>query len=262
MPLNRRQFVTQAGSLAAGVGLSTVVRPALAAPQPPVRSANERIACAMVGVGGRGQGLLEWATAHQAVVIAALCDVNEQNLGRGAQAVGRIQGSEPAKVGDFRRLLEDRSIDAVIVATPHHWHCPIAVRALDAGKHVYLEKPASHVFQEGRRLVDAARRNNRIVQHGTQMRSSEMTAAAAKVLSSGILGAIKLAKAWGVEPRSHHPDPVPDDSPPDWLDYQMWLGPAPQRPFNPNRFHRWNSYRDYGNGEIGGDGIHDIDLAR
>jgi predicted dehydrogenase len=205
---------------------------------------------------------MQWALAHDAVVIAALCDVNEQNLGRSVKSVARIQGTEPVTVGDFQRLLEDPSIDAVMVATPHHWHCPIAVRALDAGKHVYLEKPASHVFQEGRRLVDAALRNNRIVQHGTQMRSSELTAAAAKVLSRGILGAIKMAKAWGVEPRSHHPNPVPDQSPPDWLNYPMWLGPAPQRPFNHNRFQRWNSYRDYGNGEIGGDGIHDIDLAR
>jgi predicted dehydrogenase len=136
------------------------------------------------------------------------------------------------------------------------------VRALEQGKHVYCEKPASHVFREGRLLVEAAQRNKRVFQHGTQMRSSEVTAEAGKVLASGVLGEIKMAKAWGVEPRGHHPAAVPDSSPPAGLDYEMWLGPAPSRPFNPIRFRRWNSFREYGNGEIGGDGIHDIDMAR
>ena len=199
---------------------------------------------------------------HKHAAFAAVCDVNSQNLGRGARAAGERQNKSVKTFGDFRRVLDDRSIDAVVVATPHHWHVPIAVRALEAGKHVYVEKPASHVLREGRLLAEAARRAKRVVQHGTQMRSSPVTAEAGKVLASGVLGEIKQAKAWGVEPRPHHPAPAPDGEPPEYLDYNFWLGPAPERPFNPNRFRRWNSCRDYGNGEIGGDGIHDIDMAR
>ncbi len=269
MPLDRRQFLSETGRLAAGtaLGLAALTDESVgAAPSPgaTVRkaAANDKIACAMIGVGGRGRFLMECAAGHSGTALVALSDVNERNLDRAAKTVRGLQGKDPVRVRDFRRVLDDKSIDAVFVATPHHWHCPIAVRALDAGKHVYVEKPASHVFREGRLLVEAARRNRRIVQHGTQMRSSEITAAAAKVLSDGILGQIKMSKAWGVEPRAHHPQPVPDEAPPDWVDWDRWLGPAPKQPFNKNRFRRWNSYRDYGNGEIGGDGIHDIDLAR
>ena len=269
MPLDRREFLTQTGRLSAGaaLGVSAMANQSsgatpLAARRQPKAPANESILIAMIGVGGRGHALMNWAANHRSAVIATVCDVNERNLARAADSVESSQGRRPVRVDDFRRVLQDGAIDAVFVATPHHWHCPIAVRALEAGKHVYVEKPASHVLREGRLLVQAARQSGRIVQQGTQMRSSEVTAAAGRVLASGILGEIKMSKAWGVEPRAHHSEPVPDRSPPDWLDYNMWLGPAPRRPFNPNRFRRWNSHRDYGNGEIGGDGIHDIDMAR
>ncbi len=271
MSLDRRQFLTETGrtasasafglaSFACAIEHSTSHSVALAN----VRnvSVNEKIAIAMIGVGGRGSGLMHWAASHPAANITTICDINVQNLSRATEAVKNFQGKKPKTANDFRRVLDDDSVDVVFVATPHHWHCPIAIRALDAGKHVYVEKPASHVFREGRLLVKAANRNKRIVQQGTQMRSSDVTAAAAKVLASGILGEIKQSKAWGVEPRSHHANPVPDSDPPEYLDYEMWLGPAPKRAFNRNRYHRWNSYRDYGNGEVGGDGIHDIDMAR
>lgn len=265
MSMKRRQFLKTGTQLAAGaaVAVNPLSAHAISAlPGSGQAAASDRIICAMIGVGGRGHGLMRWAAEHPCPAIGTVCDINQRNLARAAETVQSIKGKTPKRVADFRRVLDDSSIDAVFVATPHHWHAPIAVRALDAGKHVYVEKPASHVFQEGRLLVEASRRNKRIVQQGTQMRSSEVTAAAGKVLASGALGKIKTATAWGVEPRSHHPQPVPDQNPPDWLDYDMWLGPAPKRPFNPNRFRRWNSYRDYGNGEIGGDGIHDIDMAR
>ncbi len=254
--LDRRQFLAQSGHLAAGLG-------ALSLPSVTKADPNGTVSCAMIGVGGRGSGLARWAASHPNTRILSVCDVNRQNLERAVKNLAELQGGEkPRSTSDFRRVLVDRSIDAVIVATPHHWHGPIAVRALESGKHVYVEKPASHVFREGRRLVDAARRNRCLLQHGTQMRSSEVTAAAAEVLASGILGEIKMSKAWGVEPRGHHPEPVPDAEAPEWLDYDRWLGPAPERRFNPQRVRRWNAYRDYGNGEIGGDGIHDIDMAR
>ena len=172
-----------------------------------------------------------------------------------------MTGKTPQTTHDYRTIIDDKSIDAVVIATPHHWHCPIAVPALLAGKDVYVEKPASHVFQEGRLLVDAARKNGRIVQHGTQMRSSPVTAEAAEVLKSGILGDIKITKAWNVQDRGFA-RPVPDSDPPVGVDYDRWLGPAKKRPFNRNRFHgTWRLFREYGNGDFGDDGAHDLDMA-
>ena len=269
MNRDRREFLGGSCRMAAGAALALSPLGTLSAggrPAPSVQEGKadrgERLVLAVIGVGGRGQALMKWALAHKGAVVSSVCDVNRRHLARAADTVRGVQGKEPGRLTDFRRVLDDRAVDAVVVATPHHWHCPIAVRAVDAGKHLYIEKPASHVFREGRLLAEAARRQKRTVQHGTQMRSSEVTREAGKVLASGILGEIKMAKAWGVEPRPHHPQPVADESAPEWLDYETWLGPAPRRPFNRLRFQRWNNYRDYGNGEIGGDGIHDIDMAR
>lgn len=258
MSFSRRRFLQQSG---ASVGVLAGAGWLAPLPARGRADANSQLNIAQIGCGGRGSYLMNLVGAHQDTVISTVCDVNQDNLARAAEAVKKMQGKSPRAAADFRQVLDDPSIDAVIVATPHHWHAPIAVRALDAGKHVYCEKPASHVFREGRLIAEAARRNKRVVQHGTQMRSSEVTEAAGKVLASGVLGGIKQAKAWGVEPRAF-PAPVPDSVPPPPLDYDFWLGPAPQRPFNANRFRRWNSFRDYGNGEVGGDGIHDIDMAR
>ena len=266
MSLSRRRFLQNTAvfaPVAATAWNSSLLFEPLRADE--VRSsANDSITCAMIGVGGRGRYLMDIAAGLPGVSFASVCDVNAHHRNQAASQLEQLTGDKkrPIEVDDFRRVLDDDTIDAVIVATPHHWHCPIAVRAVAAGKHVYVEKPASHVLHEGRLLVESARRNKTVVQHGTQMRSSEVTSAAGKVLQSGLLGQIKQAKAWGVEPRGHHPSAVPDAEAPQDLDYDFWLGPAPWRPFNPNRFRRWNSYRDYGNGEIGGDGIHDIDMAR
>ena len=263
MSLDRRRFLSDATGLAAASAVGRWVPNEVfaGADAGAKKSANETIVCAVVGVGGRGAGLASLAAEHPGVAVAAVCDVDRNKAARVAAGVGERQGTKVGHVDDFRRLIDDDSIDAVIIATPHHWHCPIAIRALDAGKDVYVEKPASHVFSEGPLLIEAARRKNRIVQHGTQMRSSEVTLAAGKVLADGMLGDIKLARAWSIEPR-RHPLPVKDEQPPEGLDYEMWLGAAPQRPYNRNRVGRWRWYRDYGNGEMGDDGIHDIDLGR
>ncbi len=225
-------------------------------------AANETIRIAVIGVGGMGLSHVKLLAGRSDAKVVGLCDVDPRQLEIASNILESATREKPTLFGDYRRVLDDNSVDALVIATPHHWHCPIAVAALQAEKDIYLEKPASHVFREGRLLVDAARRSKRVVQHGTQMRSSEVTAEAAKVLASGILGTIKMTKAWNVQRHSHRRR-VPDSQAPAGVNYDMWLGPAPQRPFNVNRFHRnWNWYRDYGNGDIGGDGIHDIDLAR
>ena len=253
----RRQFLDQSVSGAVGfAAASTWAQTSRSAPP------SERIHVALIGTGGRSQSYLGPLLERQDVVITAVCDPDQSRVGRMAQQLEKSAGTKPTSCGDFRRVLDDKSVDVVFVATPHHWHSPIAIPAVLAGKDVYVEKPASHVFREGRLLVDAAQKHQRIVQHGTQMRSSDVTAKAAEVLSSGILGTIKMTKAWNVQRHSHR-QPAPDSDTPAGVDYDMWLGPAPQRPFNGNRFHgNWQWYRDYGNGDIGNDGVHDIDMAR
>jgi len=253
--ITRRQLVVASlgGAAATALGVNSLAKAA---------AASEQIQVAVIGVGGMGHGHIRRLEQRRDVRVAALCDVDQQALARAQETVTNASGQAPALVQDFRRVLDNRSIAAVIIATPHHWHYPIAIRALQAEKDVYLEKPGSHVFQEGRLLAEAARKYGRIVQHGTQMRSSEVTAKAGEVLASGILGSVKMAKAWNCQ-RHTHRQKVSDGPAPSHVNYDMWLEPAPKRPFNPNRFHgNWNWYRDYGNGDIGGDGIHDIDMAR
>jgi predicted dehydrogenase len=249
---HRRAFLTGAVSAGLGAAAATV----LADPPP-----SERLVCAVIGVRGRGRWFYSALAGRKDTAVAAVCDVDAAVLAEAAAAVEKTQGRAPKAVEDFRRVLDDKAIDAVVATTPHHWHCPIALRALQAGKHVYVEKPASHVYREGQLLVRAAKRYNRVVQHGTQMRSSAVTAKARELLRSGVIGEVKMAKAWNVQRHRHRP-PAPDAPVPAGVNYDLWLGPAPKRPFNPNRFHgNWQWYRDYGNGDIGNDGAHDIDMA-
>jgi predicted dehydrogenase len=247
--LNRRTFV-------AGI-FATLT----AASARRVFGANDRLGLAVIGLNGMGSFHVKTLVARSDTRLFALCDVDGDVRARVAKTV-KDAGDDVALVEDFRKVLDDKNVDALVVATPHHWHCPIALRALAAGKDVYVEKPASHVFREGRLLAEAARKHKRIVQHGTQMRSSPVTAKAGEVLASGILGEIKTTKAWNCQ-RQVPPKPVADSDPPPGVNYDLWLGPAEKRPFNRNRFHRtWQLFRDYGNGDIGNDGIHDLDMAR
>jgi predicted dehydrogenase len=251
MPPTRRSFLSS--SLAVAATASSYDR---------VLGANDRLGVAVIGVNGMGSFHVRTLAARKDVQIVALCDVDPAPLGRAAKLVKDATGDEPALVAEFQKLLDDKAVNAVVVATPHHWHVPIALRAVVAGKDVYVEKPASHVFREGRLLIEAAQKHKRIVQHGTQMRSSEVTAKAAEVLASGLLGEIKTTKAWNCQ-RQNPPKKVADSDAPAGVNYDLWLGPAPKRPFNVNRFHRtWHQHRDYGNGDIGNDGIHDLDMAR
>ncbi len=247
-PSSRRSFLA-----------ATAVLPSTLAAAHRVCAANERVGVAVIGVNGMGSAHVGILAARSDVDLVALCDLDPSVLARVSE---KIPERKPKLVTDFREVLANKAVDAVVISTPHHWHMPIALRALAADKDVYVEKPASHVFHEGRLLVQAAARRNRVVQHGTQMRSSEVTVRAAEVLASGILGEIRMAKAWNCQ-RQENAAPVPDGVPPSGVDYDRWLGPARKRAFNPQRFHRtWRQFREYGNGDIGDDGAHDIDLAR
>ena len=201
---------------------------------------------------------------RSAVRFVALCDVDPGQIHR-EEIAGRIAGFQqlaPREMQDFREVLEGNDVDAVIIATPHHWHAPMVLHALAAGKDVYCEKPLCHVLAEGRRIVEAVEQSGRVLQHGSQMRSSPVTKLAGELLADGVIGEVKVTKAWNVQDRKTRAV-VADGDPPAGVDYDRWLGPAPSRPFNVNRFHgNWRVYRDYGNGDIGDDGIHDIDMAR
>ena len=226
-------------------------------------NATEKLGVAVIGCGGMGGSHVSTLSKENlSVDLMYLCDADPRQSEKRAKVVEENQKPKPQLVTDYRRVLDDPHVHAVAVATPHHWHAPIALAAMQAGKDVYIEKPASHVFHEGRVLVDAAKKYNRVVQHGTQMRSSAVTVEAGEVLKSGILGDIKMSKAWNCQNRGPRV-PVSDSEVPVGVDYDRWLGPAKQRPFNTLRFHgTWRQFREYGNGDFGDDGAHDIDMAR
>ncbi len=224
--------------------------------------ANDRINVAVIGVRGRGQGhVAEYAKRPDAAV-AAVCDIDTANNERAVQLALKLQAGKPKEYRDIRQVLDDKNIDAVSIATCNHWHALAAIWACQAGKDVYVEKPASHNIWEGRQMVEAARKYGRIVQVGHQSRSTEHKKRAIELLRQGVIGKLYMAKGLCFKRRpsigKHADGPVPPG-----VDYNAWLGPAPARPFNPNRFHyNWHWFWDYGNGDIGNQGVHEMDIAR
>ncbi|MGD9645435.1 MAG: Gfo/Idh/MocA family protein [Pirellulales bacterium] len=222
-------------------------------------SANEKIVVGLIGCGGRGVhdgGLFRNAPGAE---VAMVCDVDQQRRDAAAAKFGLASNQA---VGDLRKILDDRSIDAVIVATPDHWHSPAAILACQAGKHVYVEKPISHNIREGRLLVEAAARNNVHVQHGTQSRSTQMMIDAVQMLREGAIGTVVSAKCWNVQHRGSIGRGQDCDPPPE-LDYDNWVGPAEMIPYRSNRVHnRWTWWYHFGTGDMGNDGVHDIDYTR
>ncbi len=183
-------------------------------------------------------------------------------LGARTEAIAKQIGRRPEMIKDFRRALEDKAVDAIVLGTPDHWHAIPTIMACQAGKDVYVEKPDGHNALEGRVMIAAARKHGRIVQVGTQSRSSSHFLSAIAYLSKGSLGRVQLAKAWESSRQGSIGHP-PDGDPPPGVDYDMWLGPAPKRPFNVRRFHgTWRWFFDYGTGDLGNDGVHRLDVAR
>jgi predicted dehydrogenase len=252
--MNRRHFVQ---SVIASAAMARTV----ASGDNPV-AASEKVNVAFIGIRGRGKALIGAFSALPDVNIACLCDVDSRVLESVGVEVEKKRGHRPQLVGDLRRVLDDKSVDAVVIATPDHWHAPATILACDAGKDVYVEKPASHNLVEGRLMVEAARRNRRVVQHGTQNRSRPSTQRAIEYIRSGKIGKVYMAKAWNVQLRDdigHKEDgPVPAG-----VDYDTWTGPASMLPFNENRFHyNWHWHWNYGTGDMGNDGVHQLDIAR
>ncbi|MGI8604604.1 MAG: Gfo/Idh/MocA family protein [Verrucomicrobiales bacterium] len=226
----------------------------------PPASPSERVGIALVGAGGRGRGHLPSLLALSDVDVTAVCDVDESAAGEAMKAVERKTGRKPQYYRDYRKLLEDKSVDAVSIATPNHWHTLQALWAIQAGKDAYVEKPISHNVFEGRKLIEAARKYNRVVTQGSQRRSWPSHIEAIEFLHSGRLGKLKRVHGICYKGRGSI-GKKPDEPVPPGVDYDLWLGPAPVRPFNPNRFHyNWHWHWDYGNGDLGNTGVHDMDV--
>ena len=248
---HRREFL---GAAVAGAvtAAATSVRAA---------SANDTVNVAVLG-SGRGRSLAHRFASLPDCQVAVICDVDESRGKPLAAAIEPVQGRRPEYVVDFRTLLERPDIDALVVATPDHWHAPITIAACLAGKDVYVEKPCSHNVREGRLAVEAARKHKRVVQHGTNLRAAPHYEQAWKLLNDGVIGKIMMVKAINNQRRGRVPARA-DESVPGGVDYDLWIGPGPKRPFNRNRFHsKWHWTWDFGTGDLGNDGVHQIDIGR
>ncbi|HKJ67620.1 MAG TPA: Gfo/Idh/MocA family oxidoreductase [bacterium] len=248
--MNRRQF------LATMVG-GMVVSTALGAGR--VFGANDRIRVGMMGIGGRGTYLTARLAARSDVDIVYLCDVNARQFGRAAEEVRSRTNTRPQMVQDYRKMLDDQTIQGIVNATPDHWHALGTIRACQAGKDVYVEKPLSLTLWEGRQMVDAARKYERVVQAGIQNRSAPYFMEALEFLQSGQLGDIHLIRVFNM--MKHSPSPRGSEEPvPNGFDWDMWCGPSEKAPYSPGRwwFNRW----EYSVGGILGDQIHQLDAAR
>jgi len=226
---------------------------------------NGRVTVGLIGAGRMGMWNLNDFMKQDDVQVAAICDVYAPNM-----AVAALKAQQAERYKDFRKLLDRKDIDAVIVATPDHWHAPVMIMACQAGKDVYVEKPISLTLDEGRKMVEAARRSNRVVQVGTQQRSGTHFQKAVEIVRSGKLGKISFVRTWNFG--NQYPAGIgnpPDSDPPDDLDWDMWLGPAPRVRFNANRFgvapERWSTFRcfwDYAGGMMTDWGVHLIDIVQ
>ncbi|HEX4129909.1 MAG TPA: Gfo/Idh/MocA family oxidoreductase [Pirellulales bacterium] len=225
-------------------------------------SANDRITVAVAGARGRGRKLLENFTALDKVDLKYVCDLDPTVLGQQTDTMASRTGRRPEAISDFRRALDDKSVDALVLGTPDHWHAIPTIMACQAGKDVYVEKPDGHNALEGPSMIAAAKKYGRVVQLGTQSRSKPTVLKAMEYIRAGNLGRVLYAKAWesSLQKSLGHP---PDGHPPAGVDYDMWLGPAPKHAFNPLRFHgNWRWFFDYGTGDLGNDGVHRLDVAR
>jgi len=225
-------------------------------------SPNDKIHFGVIGCNGMGWSNMRAHLSIDQVECVALCDVDDSVLERRAADVERARGRKPALYKDYRKLLERQDIDAVIIGAPDHWHCLMLLDALEAGKHVYVEKPLANSIQESRVMLEAAKKSDRLIQVGQWQRSGDHYEQAIDLVRQQVIGQIRLVKVWAYQGWMKPVSVQPDGSVPDGVDYQMWLGPAPTRPFNPNRFHfnfRW--FWDYAGGLMTDWGVHEIDIA-
>lgn len=263
---SRREFLRDSAALAA-LGASGSFAAPLAAAAPDIKAAgkgaNDTLNVAIIGVNGRGKDHVHGLAGKPGVNVAVICDADSAVAGKAMTDTEKAQKRAPKFEQDLRRILDDKTIDIVTIATPNHWHALAAIWALQAGKHVYVEKPVSHNVSEGRRIVEAARRYNRICQTGTQSRSNPGMRDAMAYIHSGKIGKVKLARGTCYKLRPTIGQVEGDGKIPSTVDYNLWCGPAPLTPPHRKHFHYdWHWFWDYGCGDLGNQGIHEMDKAR
>jgi predicted dehydrogenase len=247
--IERRTFVTAAVA-------------AIATPRFPILGANDRINVGQVGIGGRGADHINaYSSLTSECRTVAVCDVNQAARERGVAQVKRLQGAAPIEFGDMRKMFASKDVDAVSITTPNHWHALATIWACEAGKDVYVEKPACHNLFEAQQMVAAARKYNRMVQVGSQGRSIAHKMKAMELLKQGAIGQIYHARGLCYRRRfsiGHTPDePVPTG-----LDWDLFLGPAQMKPYSKNKFaYNWHWFWDTGSGDIGNQGVHEMDMC-
>ncbi|HPG06645.1 MAG: Gfo/Idh/MocA family oxidoreductase [Saprospiraceae bacterium] len=261
MKASRREFIRQSSTLAGGIGASQFI-PFESIAQNTTVAPSDKIRMGVIGCNGMGWADMRSLLSMPEVDCVGVCDIDQSVLDRRSDDVMKLRGSKPAQYTDYRKLLDDATIDAVVIGTPDHWHPRIFVDALAAGKHIYCEKPVANSIGEAQWMLSAAEKTDRLVQIGQWQRSGPHYEQAIKIVRSGDLGNIRLVKVWAYQGWMKPMEKQPDGNVPEGVDYTMWLGPAPTRPFNSNRFHfnfRW--FWDYAGGLMTDWGVHEIDIA-
>lgn len=252
MATTRRNFLLSSTAAAAATSITGAVRAA---------DVNNQLRAAIIGVNGRGVSHMEGFTAADNVKVVVLCDVDEKVLAERAAQFEKKYGYKVETSTDMRQVFDRKDIDVVGIATPNHWHALATIWACQAGKDVYVEKPGSHNVFEGRKMVEAAKKYNRIVQHGVQLRSNPELRRAVELLREGIIGDVYMARGLVFRERGDLGH-KPNAQPPKTLNWDAWQGPAPTREFSTKYFHyNWHWHWDFGNGDIGNQGVHETDMC-